>query len=485
MSKNKSVLAIDLGATIGKVVKVAITGKKLEISYLMKFPTGGTTLTTINGRYKVWNIVKFYETICEIVEHTNIESIGIDSWGVDFALLDKRGRMLTLPQHYRDVHSQTALEKALEILGEEVLYKETGVKPMHINSLFRLYQMVLEQDPLIYCASKFVMIPDLLHFWLSGSLCSEHTIASTSQCYSLPLRKWAYKVLEALNVPVYLFPELVGPGTYVGNFKGDKRIKVIVPASHDTSSAVAAIPFDEPAIFISCGTWAIIGIEHSEPVLCKEAMRNGFTNEGGISGILFIKNATGMWLLDECNRCLKLDFETLSSLAVQGRTFAGFIDPDDSMFFYEGNMIDKINIYLCNTNQEPLSNPKDIVRLVLENLAFNYRFIIENLEKIIGLRSEKIYLIGGGAKNVFLNQSIADALQRPVVACPWDGAAVGNALSQLISLKEVSNIEEGRQLIRESLPIKTYYPNFEERIAWEEAYEKWKKITRGRFEEGL
>jgi len=485
MSKNKSVLAIDLGATIGKVVKVAITGKKLEISYLMKFRTGGTTLTTINGRYKVWNIVKFYETICEIVEHTNIESIGIDSWGVDFALLDKRGRMLTLPQHYRDVHSQTALEKALEILGEEVLYKETGVKPMHINSLFRLYQMVLEQDPLIYCASKFVMIPDLLHFWLSGSLCSEHTIASTSQCYSLPLRKWAYKVLEALNVPVYLFPELVGPGTYVGNFKGDKRIKVIVPASHDTSSAVAAIPFDEPAIFISCGTWAIIGIEHSEPVLCKEAMRIGFTNEGGISGILFIKNATGMWLLDECNRCLRLDFETLSSLAVQGRTFAGFIDPDDSMFFYEGNMIDKINIYLCNTNQEPLSNPKDIVRLVLENLALNYRFIIENLEKIIGLRSEKIYLIGGGAKNVFLNQSIADALQRPVVACPWDGAAVGNALSQLISLKEVSNIEEGRQLIRESLPIKTYYPNFEERIAWEEAYEKWKKITRGRFEEGL
>jgi len=478
---SRSVLAVDLGATIGKVVMVSITKEKINFSYLMRFPTEGTTLPIFDGSYKVWNIVKFYEIVCEIIKHTPIESVGIDSWGVDFALLDKKGRLLTLPQHYRNAQSHGALKKALEIIGEEFLYKETGVKPMHINSLFRLYQMVLEKDEIFCYASKFAMIPDLFHFWLSGTLFCERTIASTSQCYSVPSRTWAYKVLQALRIPLDLFPDLIGPGTHVGNFKWDPEVKVVVPASHDTSSAIAAIPFDEPAIFISCGTWAIIGVERSEPVLCQDALQHGFTNEAGANGILFIKNATGMWILDECNRILKLDYDTLFSLASQGERFFGFINPDDPIFFSESRMIEKINSYLSTTGQQRITDEKTLIRLILENLAFSYRFIIEDLERIIGWRSNKIYIIGGGAKNAFLNESIANALQRPVVACPWDGAAIGNALIQLISLGEISDIKEGRQMVGQSLPMKIYYPNVEELIPWGEAYERWKKVTHGSF----
>jgi rhamnulokinase len=370
----------------------------------------------------------------------------VDTWGVDFALLDENGRLVSLPYHYRDVRTKGVMKKAFEVVPKDEIFQRTGIQFMEINTLYQLYSMVLSNDPFLKTAKHLLMIPDVFNFWLSGEMVSEYTIASTSQCYSVPDGEWAYDLLEKLSIPTEIFPKVVPPGTILGKCRVKKGINVIATACHDTASAVVAVPLEGEGIYISSGTWFLVGTELERPLLSKEALERNFTNEGGYGKIRFLKNATGMWLLEECNRIWKKDYSEI---------------------------IESVRNYLERTGQKILERIGEISRLIFESLAFNCRWIVEQIKELTGKRYGKIHVVGGAVRNDLLMSFIASATGKTVVAGPVDATPIGNALVQLITLGAIANINEARKIVKESFELKTFEPeNMEE---WNEGYEEWKK----------
>jgi rhamnulokinase len=397
----------------------------------------------------------------------------VDTWGVDFALLDENGRLVSLPYHYRDVRTKGVMKKAFEVVPKDEIFQRTGIQFMEINTLYQLYSMVLSNDPFLKTAKHLLMIPDVFNFWLSGEMVSEYTIASTSQCYSVPDREWAYDLLEKLSIPTEIFPKVVPPGTVLGKCRVKKGMNVIATACHDTASAVVAVPLEGEGIYISSGTWFLVGTELEEPLLTEEAMERNFTNEGGYGKIRFLKNATGMWLLEECNRIWKKDYSEIIESVRNVPGFQAFLDPDREEFLHPGNMPERIRNYLERTGQKILERIGEISRLIFESLAFNCRWIVEQIKELTGRRYEKIHIVGGAVKNDLLMGFIADATGKIVVAGPVDATPIGNALVQFIAMGEIKDLDEAREVVRKSFELKIFEPKNPE--LWSEKYEEWRR----------
>jgi rhamnulokinase len=365
------------------------------------------------------------------------------------------------------------MKKAFEVVPKDEIFQRTGIQFMEINTLYQLYSMVLSNDPFLKTTKHLLMIPDVFNFWLSGEMVSEYTIASTSQCYSVPDREWAYDLLEKLSIPTEIFPKVVPPGTVLGKCRVKKGMNVIATACHDTASAVVAVPLEGEGIYISSGTWFLVGTELEEPLLTEEAMERNFTNEGGYGKIRFLKNATGMWLLEECNRIWKKDYSEIIESVRNVPGFQAFLDPDREEFLHPGNMPERIRNYLERTGQKILERIGEISRLIFESLAFNCRWIVEQIKELTGKRYGKIHVVGGAVRNDLLMSFIASATGKTVVAGPVDATPIGNALVQLITLGAIADINEARKIVKESFELKTFEPeNMEE---WNEGYEEWKK----------
>lgn len=470
------VISIDLGGTSGRVVLVEKKGSKLSLREIARFRTRGMFLPTKERNLLVWNTPKFYEELLNILNglEEDVESLGIDSWGVDFVLLDSKGRLMFLPYHYRDERIMGVMEIVIEKLGRRKIYEETAIQFMPINTLYQLYSMIMSNDPLLDIARTFLMIADLFNYWLSGETVCEYTLATTSQCYSVPKNEWAFDILRDLSIPIDIFPEVVKPGTVLGKAKNiAKNIKVIATACHDTASAVVAVPFEGEGIYISSGTWSLIGIESDEPIVNEKSLLNDFTNEGGVGKIRFLKNTTGMWILEECNREWNLNYSEIMKKASSAKPFIAFIDPDDERYLLPGEMTKKISEYLKETNQNIPENIGEFARLIFENLAFNYKWVIEKLEEIVERSFDTIYIVGGASRNDLVNQFTANVTGKRVVAGPYEATSLGNAMIQLITIGEISDMKEARKLIKESFPCREFLP--EETGIWEDKYYQWRK----------
>ena len=467
-------LSIDLGAESGRVTGVSYDGRKLYLNELHRFSTSpvknsGTFYSDI---LKIWSEVK---AGIEKGKQFNPVSIGIDCWGVDFALLDLHDNLLSNPVHYRDNRTDGMMEKTFSIVSRKEIFRQTGIQFMPINTLYQVMSLVESKSPLLSKANTFLTIPDLLNFWLTGRKVCEFTNSTTTQMYNPLNCSWAESLLDELHIPTHIFPEIVQPGTKLGEYED---ISVFTVASHDTGSAVAAVPAQgEGFVYISSGTWSLVGLEVREPVINDSVLEANVTNEGGVYGTFrLLKNVMGLWILQECRRNWKSEgkdysYKELTNLANYVQPLMSFISPNDSIFLHSGNHPQFIKDFCKKTSQPVPETEGEIVRCVLESLALAYKSVLDKLLKISGKKADVIYIIGGGSQNELLNQMTANATGLPVIAGPSEATVIGNTVVQLITLGELNDINEARQLISNMADLKKYDPGDIE--VWDEAYARY------------
>lgn len=484
----KVYLAVDLGAESGRVMAGLWNGSHLKLEEIHRFPNGPIFFVDSLR----WNVIYLLDEILKGLTLTSqrfgfqIVSLGVDTWGVDFALLSRKEELLCLPYHYRDERTKGMMSQAFRIIPRNKIFQVTGIQFMPINTLYQLLAFKKKHQELLSTANTLLMMPDFFHWLLCGSKVVEYTIGTTSQCFDARRKKWSRSLLKAFNLPPSIFPAVVSPGTFLGLLRAKVRektgltpkVKVIAPAAHDTASAVVAVPSrltsnKESWAYLSSGTWSLMGIETKQPNLSPEALELNLTNEGGIDGTYrLLKNIMGLWLVQQCKRTFeasgrKLSYPQLMRLAKQAKPFQYLINPDDPRFLNPPNMVQAIKDFCLETNQRPPQSEGELLRCVLESLALKYRQVLRYLEKLIQKRIDVIHIVGGGAKNSFLNQLAADACQRPVVAGPIEATAMGNILVQIRADGEISSLEEMRMVSSKSTNIKIYWPR--RSALWEEA----------------
>ena len=479
MTKNHY-LALDLGAESGRAILGTIQKDKLRLTETYRFPNGPIKLT--DGIH--WNIRRLWNEIqmgiSASVKAAPLTSLAVDTWGVDFALLDKHDALLESPFHYRDSRTDGVPDIAFSRMARERIFAQTGIQVMQFNTLYQLLAMVQQKSPLLDAAQTFLTIPDLFNYWLSGVKCCEFTNATTTQCFDPLHRTWSYALLEALDIPTHFLPSVCEPGTNLGilllpeivDKSWDGNVQVIAPACHDTGSAVASVPAEnEDFAWISSGTWSILGAEVKEPVLTNKALDYNFTNEGGVCGTWRLsKNITGLWLVQECKREWNLSYDELTNLAVQAKPFLAVIDVDDDSFLHPGNMPEKIQWFCSSSNQNVPQTQGEIIRVVLESLALKYRFVLDRLEDLTDKHFEPLHIIGGGTKNRLLNQFTANVTHRSVITGPIEATASGNILMQALSLGDLDSLKDARQVVRRSFVIEEY--RSENHTDWDDSYAK-------------
>jgi len=476
-------LALDLGAESGRAIVGTLVDRRLILKETHRF--ANTPLSLPAGlRWDVprlWSEIKvgIAASACEFA----LESLGLDTWGVDFVLLDKDGVLLDNPCHYRDARTDGMLEEAFRRVPREQIFSQTGIQFMQINTLYQLLSMSIAKSPLLDSARTFLTMPDLFNYWLSGTACCEFTIATTTQCFDPVRRTWAYPLLEALAIPTRILPAVCEPGTSLGSLlpqvaaeTSSGFIRVVAPACHDTGSAVVAIPAENKDFaWLSSGTWSILGAEVRQPVLSEKALAYNFTNEGGVFGTWRLsKNIIGLWLVQECKREWSLSYSDLTRRAAEAKPFLAVIDPDSPVFLHPDNMPEKIRKFCADTGQTVPQTEGEIVRVALESLALKYRLVLECLEELAGKHLEPLHIFGGGTKNRLLNQFSADATGRTVIAGPVEATAIGNILMQAHTLGEIDSFENARGLVRRSFEIEEYHP--EKSDAWEQAFGMLKSL---------
>ncbi len=490
MSKQKY-LAFDLGASSGRGVLGTLKTGIIELKEINRFYNG---MTMVLGKYH-WDIFRLFDEIKRgIAECANIgeipESIGLDTWGVDYALLDKQGNFLGIPYAYRDHRTDTAIDELFKIIPREKVYKLTGIQFMQFNTIFQLFAAKRDKLPIMDLATDLLFIPDILNYLLSGVKKSEFTFATTSQLFNPIKDTWEKELFDALEISPDIMQDIVQPGTVIGNLTPDiaretqvPEIKVIAPATHDTGSAIVAIPADdENFAYISSGTWSLMGIESKKPLISEQTLAYNFTNEGGVEKTYrVLKNIMGLWLIQECKRCwdsknLEFSFSGIVEMAKKENRFKSLVDPDDPVFYNPVDMTKAIAGY-CKSNGQPVPDtPGEYSRCVFESLALKYRYVLDSLKAISDKKINKIHIIGGGSKNQLLCQFTANATGLPVVAGPAEGTAIGNIMVQAMGLGHVKSLAEIRQVIKSSFTFQSYNPeNFE---AWDKAYEKFKKLLK-------
>lgn len=474
MSKNKKFLAVDLGASHGRVILAEYNGKILELDTVHNFINNGIN---INGHLH-WNILQLYKEIKNgvrkaVKNKNNIHSLGVDSWGVDYALLDKTGTLMSLPYHYRDKRTDGIFKDVFAKLSKKEIYMKTGNQFLQLNTLFQLYVDKLKRPWIIENAEDLLFIPDLMNYFLTGRKFNEHTIASTSQLLNPIDNNWERTLFEKLDLKKDMMGEIIYPANKIGEIsaeiKADCGIKnnlsVIAVGSHDTASAVAAAPLiGKKSAYISSGTWSLLGLELEKPIINEESLKSNFTNEAGLERkIRFLKNLTGLWLIQESKKIWnkknkKLDYNQISSAAKNSKEFLFKIDPDHHDFLNPDNMIEAIKNYCKKTDQYIPQTIGEIARGIYESLAFKYQEEINNLEKLSNKKIDTINIVGGGSRADILCQITSNICNKEVVAGPVEATAAGNILAQLIAAEEIKDLKEGRQLIKDSFKLKKYHP---------------------------
>jgi len=490
-----SFLGFDLGAESGRAVIATLRDERIVIEEVHRFPNVPTRVA--DGIYwdvpKLWNEMKRAIPLAEAKSRERLSAIGVDTWGVDFAFLSSKGVLLENPHDYRDSRTEGVMEELLRRVPKEEVYARTGIQFMRINTLYQLYSLVLSKAPVLASARKFLMMPDLFNHFLSGSEKSEFTDASTTQFCSPIKRDWDRELLKELDIPTHFLPEIVEPGTSLGriseNLASELNVSrdtpIVTPACHDTASAVAAAPLENNrSAYISSGTWSLIGIEVDEPVISKDSLSLNFTNEGGaFRKFRLLKNVQGMWPVQECKRIWAsqgrdLSYDEITRLAEEATPFAAFIDPDDPRFIAPTNMIDEIVRFLEQTGQSRPRNEGELVRIILESLAFKYRLVLEQLETLTGLTIEKINIVGGGSRNALLNRLTADFTRHDVIAGPAEATAVGNVLMQAVAIGCIGSHRELRSVVRNSFELKRF--KTEDHGPAEDAYKEFVALVDGR-----
>jgi rhamnulokinase len=486
MSHTVDVLAFDLGAESGRAILGRYDGSRLRLTEVHRFPNG--PVRAPDGLH--WDVQGLFKEIRHGLalyrqRYGRPASIGIDTWGVDFALLDRRGMLLGEPFHYRDSRTEGVMEEAFKRVPRQEIFERTGIQFLPFNTLYQLLAMVLAGSPALALAHTFLTIPDLFNYWLTGRALCEFTNATTTQFYDPRAGAWATSLLDKLGIPTHFLPEVVPPGTVlgallatVGDETGMEGVPVVAPACHDTGSAVAAVPASRADYaYVSSGTWSLVGVEVEEPLITPESLASNFTNEGGVGGTFrFLRNVQALWLLQECRRAWaeqghSLSYDELARMAEAAPPFVALIDPDDPSFLSPPDMPAAIEAF-CMGSGQPLPQDRGaIVRCVLESLALRYRWVLERAEEMRGRRINAIHVVGGGSQNHVLCRFTADATGRPVVAGPVEATAVGNIIVQAMALGHVSSLEEARALVRRSFDLVTYEPG--ERAPWDEAYTRF------------
>lgn len=492
MSATNKFLSVDLGASSGRVMECTWDGARFHLAELHRFPNGGVRV----GASLHWDVLRIWSEIQAGLlkfraAHSDAPAgIGVDAWGVDYCLLDDRDRLLANPHHYRDPRTQGIPESLSSVASAHDLFRSTGNQISEINTAFQLASMAASSDPQLHSAQTLLMIPDFFSFLLCGAKNIEYTEAATTPLYNLRARRWSRETMSSFGIPSHIFREVVFPGAVLGPLRASVQSDLgfasafpcIAVASHDTASAVAAIPdLDDESIFLSSGTWSLIGVPVATPNLSDEAFSGGFTNEGAADGtILLMKNLTGLWILQECVRIWEAagkhyEWAELERAAAVAAPFCSFIDPADNAFHSPTDMTAAVSSFCTRTGQPVPQSPGDFARCVFESLSFAYREAVEDLERITGRSLNTIRLVGGGCLNRFLCQMTADASGRMVVAGPIEAAALGNAMAQAVATGELSSLVDGRAAMRSSIELQWFEPASGD--VWQQAFAKFKSIA--------
>lgn len=489
MKKTYKFLAFDFGASSGRAILANFDGEKIVLEEKHRFSNDPVLVN--GGMY--WDVLRLFHEIkqgilkCVNSGDRDIDCIGIDTWGVDYGLLDANDQLLGNPYHYRDTRTDGMFEKAFSMVAKQEIFEKTGIAFNWFNTIYQL--LAAKGTTALKEAKTLLFMPDLLNFFLTGEKRCEYTIASTSQMYDSAKQDWAYDLLEKMGIPTDLFAPIIYPGEQVGVLTeaiaeelGVGRIPVMAVASHDTGSAVASVPVcdNKDFIYISSGTWSLMGTELDAPIVNELALDKNYTNEGGVNKtIRFLKNIMGLWLIQESRRQWDregelLSFDELEKQAREATPFESLIDPDYEAFQTPGNMPEKIREYCRKTNQPVPENKGEIIRCIAQSLTFRYRDVVEGMEKVTGKEYPVIHIVGGGIKDKMICQFTANATKRRVEAGPVEATSIGNVLVQAMACGAIKDLDEARKVVKNSFDITCYEP--EDGPQWDAAYESWKKI---------
>lgn len=485
MAHPLNLLGIDLGAESGRIILGQFDGHRLQLRQAHRFWNGAVSLP--DGLH--WDVLRLWteikQGIASVVREgiDELHGIGVDAWSVDYALLDSDGALVSNPYHYRDSRTEGILGEAFRRMPREQVFELTGIQILRLNTLFQLLSMVASRSPALDIAATILSIPDLMNYWMTGRAVFEFSVATGSQCYDPRRQCWSEPLLQAMDIPLDMFPEVVPSATILGPLLpavaeevGLKKSCVIAPVCHDTGSAVAAVPASSADfVFISSGTWSVLGTELQEPLINDQSLLWNFTNEGGMGGTFrFGRDIMGLWLVQECRRLWAsrgeaFSYSDLTALAAEAPPLRSVVDPDHEAFFEPGDMPSRIQAFCRDTDQEVPETKAAIVRCALESLALKYRWVLERLEDTVGRRAGPIHIVGGGAQNRLLCQFTADATGRRVVSGPIEATAAGNILVQAMALGRIASLEQLREVLRESFSLTTYEPSPGD--GWDEAYD--------------
>jgi sugar (pentulose or hexulose) kinase len=497
MTTPLNLLAFDLGAESGRAMLGRLADGRLNLAEVHRFANGPVRVPGAAGRVSLhWDVLHLWNEIQQGIALAGREGplagIGVDTWGVDFGLLNRQGRLIGNPYHYRDNRTDGMLEHAFKRVPRAEIFAQTGIQFLQINSLYQLLAMALSDAPELAEAETFLPTPSLFSYWLSGRSACEFSIATTTQCYDPRRDGWATPLLAAMDLPAHIFPEIVPTGTVLGPLQtvladelGVGPVPIITPACHDTGSAVAAVPAADGGrrgdfAWISSGTWSVMGAELAEPFITPQSLAYDFTNEGGAGHTFrFCKNIMGLWLLQECRRTWANQGEARSyaewtEMAAGASPFCAVIDVDDGDFLKPGDMPDRIRAYCRRTGQEAPGEKGALVRCILEGIALKYRLLLERLEEMLGRRLEPIHIVGGGAQSRLLSRFTADATGRTVITGPVEATAAGNILVQALALGQLGSLSEARTIVRDSFEVVTFEPG--RPGGWDEAYTRLKEL---------
>jgi len=486
-------LAFDLGAESGRAMLGRLDNGRLELAERHRFanPTG-----KMHGHLH-WNLLAQWEELKTGLRKTagdgRMNGIGVDTWGVDFGLVGPGGEILSNPVMYRDSRTDGVMEKTFKIVGREKIFKATGLQFMQLNTLFQLMAMKFAGSKLLETAETMLLMPDLFHYLFCGVRKSEQSIASSTQMYDPVKQNWAEEMLQDLNLPSRLLAPIVPSATVLGELLPSVaeecdvgRTFIIAPGSHDTASAVAAVPAEGDGwCYISSGTWSLMGLELDEPVITDKSLAYNYTNEIGVSGkVRFLKNIMGLWLVQECRRQWQsqgkeYSYAELTSMAAQSPGLGALVDPEYPPFLSPGDMLGKIEKFCRETKQTPPANPGQFVRTCLDSLALTYRRALAGMEDVTGRKIQVIHIVGGGCQNELLNQMTADACGLPVVAGPVEATAAGNILTQAMAVGTLKSLADIRAVVRRSFEVKRYEPR--EMRKWDGAYQRYGGVVQRRY----
>lgn len=486
--ERKQVLAYDFGASSGRAILARVEDGRIVMEEVHRFSNDPVMI----GKTMYWDTLRqFFEIkqgMLKAKQRGGFDSVGIDTWGVDFGLLDEQGVLLESAVHYRDDRTIGMQEEVFKKLSKEELYQLTGIQFENFNTVFQLYALVQKRPWVLERAKTMLLTPDLFNYFLTGEKKAEYTMVTTTQMMDAKNQVWSERILDALSIPKEILPEIVSSGTVVGELSEDicnelgiKPAKVVAVASHDTQSAVVAVPtMEEDFIFISCGTWSLFGTELKEPIIGKESFAFNVSNEGGYGDTYtFLKNIIGLWLAQESRRQWiregkEYGFGELEQMAQNAEPFLSFIDPDAPEFNTAGDIPERIRQFCSRTGQKVPEGIGDIMCCINQSLALKYRYTLEQIEACTGKHFSMINMIGGGIQSRLLCQMTANASNRKVLAGPVEATALGNIAVQLITLGEIKDVEEARRIIANSEQTYEYIPQDQEK--WDSAYERFKTI---------